>query len=106
MKIVMGLCKVVFTLALLGITLIFIAMYTASLGNGYSKSKSPPEGPTIEFIFIGDGNTFLAKVGNTTQYYEYKFSGKQPKIGKYRIVGIGNDKLELIPIPDTAESSK
>jgi len=76
-------------------------------GTGNPKAEPLPEGINIEFLYIGEGNTFLAKVGSSsTMYYTFKFSGEQPKVGKYRIVGIGGDKRELLPLPDLIEVTK
>ena len=76
-------------------------------GTGNPKAEPLPEGINIEFLYIGEGDTFIAKIGHSTEYHKYKFSGEQPKVGKYRVVGIGMDKRELIPIPpETTETPK
>jgi hypothetical protein len=89
--------------------LLFIALvlgaYTDN-SNRNSNTNALPEGETIEFLYIGEGDTFVAKIKDVTSYRKYKFSGEQPKVGKYRIVGVGKDKRELIPISDTTEASK
>jgi hypothetical protein len=73
-------------------------------GRGNPKFETVPEGVNIEFLYVGEENTFLAKVGESSAiYYNYKFSGEQPKVGKYRIVGVGSDRRELLPLTETSK---
>jgi hypothetical protein len=89
------------------VVFLFSARIGRSAGVGKPNQGTPSEGQNIEFLYIGEGNTFLAKVGSSsTMYYTFKFSGEQPKVGKYRIVGIGQGKRELLPLPDLVEVTK
>ncbi|MEI7513099.1 MAG: hypothetical protein WCJ74_00565 [bacterium] len=57
------------------------------------------EGSVIEFLYIGENDTFLAKVDNSIKYRHYKFAGEKPKVGKYQIIGLGEHAQRgLLPL--------
>ena len=87
----------------------FIVGLTIGIFRGAGKPNTlmiPFEGQNIEFLYVGGNGIFLAKFREETMYCQYTFSSGQPKVGRYRIVGVGGGKRELIPIPDTTESPK
>lgn len=74
---------------------------------GMPNLRTPLEGSVIDFLYIGEKDTFLAKINNSVGYYKYKFSGKQPKVGKYQIIGLGEHAQRgLLPLPDLVEVTK
>jgi hypothetical protein len=95
---------------LLGISIAFIIIgihsIGASSGRGKPTGSAPLDGKNIEFLFIAEDDTFLAKIDNLVTYRQFKFSGEQPRLGHYRIVGIGGLKKEVLPITTPVESSK
>ena len=99
--------KVVVVSVLSVCALFMVAGILGTIGAGYPKCVAPGEGVAIEFLYIGSDNTFVAKIGDSTTYRKFKFSGKQqPEIGRFRVFGIGGQERELIPLYETAEVSK